>query len=137
MKKTIRGAAALWGALILFCCGNLAPPPGPAAGGRGADPGAPRRLYRDGVYQGAGEGYRGTVLVELRIEDGAMAEIGIVEHEDDEYIGGAAMEELLDMVLTYNTTDLDAISGATESCAGFLAALEAALAAADNSTLRD
>jgi fumarate reductase flavoprotein subunit len=82
------------------------------------------------VYRGAGEGYRGTVVVEVRVEDGAPAEIRIVDHGDDEYTGGAAMEELLDMVLTYHTTDLDAVSGATESSAGFLAALEAALAEA-------
>jgi uncharacterized protein with FMN-binding domain len=66
--------------------------------------------------------------VELRVEDGAVAEIRIIDHDDDEYIGGAAMEELLDQVLTWNTTDLDAVSGATESCTGFLAAVEAALA---------
>jgi fumarate reductase flavoprotein subunit len=127
MKKTIHGAAVLWTALALCCCGNLKPPPGPAAA---AGPGTAGRPYRDGVYRGAGRGYRGMVLVELRVEDGAVAEIKITDHDDDEYIGGAAMEELLDMVLTGSTTDLDAVSGATESSAGFLAALDAALAAA-------
>jgi uncharacterized protein with FMN-binding domain len=139
MKKTISGAAArrtalcaaLWAALVLCRCGNLAPPPRPdTVTGSVADTGAAGRLYRDGVYRGAGKGYRGTVLVEVRVEDGAAAEIRIIDHDDDEYIGGAAMEELLDMVLAYNTTDLDAVSGATESSAGFLAALDAALAEA-------
>jgi uncharacterized protein with FMN-binding domain len=138
MKKTVTGAAirraalcaALWAAPILCRCGNLTPPPGPAAppepsAGLGA-----AGLYQDGVYRGAGTGYRGTILVEVRVEDGAVAEIRIIDHGDDEYVGGAAMEELLDMALAYHTTDLDAVSGATESSAGFLAALDAALAQA-------
>jgi uncharacterized protein with FMN-binding domain len=89
----------------------------PAAAGMG----------EDGLYEGTAQGWRGPVRVLLRLEDGAIAEIEIIDHEDDEFIGGAAMEELLELVLAYNTTDLDAVSGATESSEGFLAALEDAL----------
>jgi uncharacterized protein with FMN-binding domain len=132
MKGICCGAMALLAALIVFCCGSLGTPasgasPGGASPG-GAEPGA--RGYRDGVYRGAGRGYRGPVRVELRVEDGAVAEIAVIDHGDDEYIGGAAMEELLDMVLAYSTTDLDAVSGATESSAGFLAAVDDALSKA-------
>jgi uncharacterized protein with FMN-binding domain len=38
-----------------------------------------------------------------------------------------AMGELLELVLDYQSTGLDAISGATESSAGFLAAVDDAL----------
>jgi uncharacterized protein with FMN-binding domain len=40
------------------------------------------------------------------------------------------MEELLELVLEYQSTGLDGISGATESSAGFLAAVEDALSRA-------
>jgi fumarate reductase flavoprotein subunit len=81
----------------------------------------------DGVYEGEAEGWRGTVRVKIRVEDGEIAEIAILDHQDDPYVGGAAMEELLDLALEYGSTDLDAVSGATESSAAFLEALEAAL----------
>ncbi|MDR2608723.1 MAG: FMN-binding protein [Treponema sp.] len=84
-------------------------------------------LMHDGVYEGEAEGWRGTVRVKIRVEDGEIVEIAILDHQDDPYVGGAAMEELLDMALQYGITDLDAVSGATESSAAFLEALEAAL----------
>ena len=81
----------------------------------------------DGVYEGSARGYRGVISVRLRIEQGSMAEIDIVDSPDDRFVGAAAMEELLELALIYNTVDLDAVSGATESCQGFLAALANAL----------
>jgi uncharacterized protein with FMN-binding domain len=81
----------------------------------------------EGVYEGLGQGYRGPIRVQIRMEAGVIVEIAIVESGEDRAVGGAAMEELLDMVLMYNTADIDAISGATESSNGFLAAVEQAL----------
>ncbi|MDR0457171.1 MAG: FMN-binding protein [Treponema sp.] len=81
----------------------------------------------DGVYEGSARGYRGLIGVSLRVEGGGMAEIDIVDSAEDPFVGGAAIEELLELALIYNTADLDAISGATESSEGFLAALSNAL----------
>jgi fumarate reductase flavoprotein subunit len=93
-----------------------------------ARPGVPAyNQMHDGVYEGEAEGWRGTVRIKIRVEDGEIAEIAILDHRDDPYVGGAAMEELLDLALEYGSTDLDAVSGATESSAAFLEALEAAL----------
>jgi uncharacterized protein with FMN-binding domain len=63
----------------------------------------------------------------VRLDAAGITGIEILEHEDDEQIGGAAMEELLGLVLDANSPDVDGISGATESSAGFLAAVEDAL----------
>jgi fumarate reductase flavoprotein subunit/urocanate reductase len=65
--------------------------------------------------------------VEVRIASGLIQEIGIVSHREDPFTGGEAMAELLELVLDYQTTDLDAVSGATESSAAFLTAVEEAL----------
>jgi uncharacterized protein with FMN-binding domain len=109
---------ALSGMAFFGCAGyGTAPPPAAAAG-----------MERNGLYEGAALGWRGPVRVLLRLEDGRITEIEIIDHGDDQFIGGAAMEELLELVLAYNTTDLDAVSGATESSEGFLAAVEDALA---------
>jgi fumarate reductase flavoprotein subunit len=83
--------------------------------------------YRDGVWRGSGRGHGGEIRVEVRIASGLIQEIGIAPHREDPFTGGEAMAELLELVLDYQSTDLDAVSGATESSAGFLAAVEEAL----------
>jgi uncharacterized protein with FMN-binding domain len=84
-------------------------------------------MYRDGDYEGSGEGYRGKVHVWIQIYRGSISDLEILYHEEDELVGGAAMEELLGLVLDGNSTDLDAVSGATQSSAGFLEAVDNAL----------
>ncbi|MDR2943059.1 MAG: FMN-binding protein [Treponema sp.] len=79
------------------------------------------------VYEGTAQGYRGTIRVQVRVTEGCITDIVIVDSEEDIFVGGAAMEELIDMVILYNTTDIDAISGATESSRGFLEAVENAI----------
>jgi uncharacterized protein with FMN-binding domain len=65
--------------------------------------------------------------VRLCLRAGEIAEVEILDHQDDPFTGGPAMEELAELVLEYNAADLDGISGATESSAGFLEAVEDAL----------
>jgi uncharacterized protein with FMN-binding domain len=81
----------------------------------------------DGEYEGKGRGYRGEIRLRVRMAGGAIAEIEILESSEDSAVGGAAMEELLELALLYNTADLDTISGATETSKGFLEALENAM----------
>jgi fumarate reductase flavoprotein subunit len=83
--------------------------------------------YQNGSWEGGGQGYRGTIRVRVRAGASLIQGIEILSHNEDPSIGGAAMEELLELVLEYQTTDVDGISGATESSAGFLAAVEDAL----------
>jgi uncharacterized protein with FMN-binding domain len=86
--------------------------------------------YYPGIYEGGGQGFRGPVYLLVQIDAAGIAAIEILEYEDDEQIGGAAMEELLALVLDTGVPEADAVSGATGSSAGFLAALEDALAQA-------
>jgi len=79
------------------------------------------------VYEGTGQGYRGSVVVRVRLSGGSITEIVIVDSAEDRFVGGTAIEELIDTVIEYNTTDIDAISGATESSRGFLEAVDNAI----------
>jgi uncharacterized protein with FMN-binding domain len=79
------------------------------------------------VCEGTAQGYRGPIRVQVRISEGSITDVIIVDSEEDAFVGGAAIEELLDMVILYNTTDIDAVSGATESSRGFLEAVENAI----------
>jgi len=81
----------------------------------------------EAVCEGAAMGYRGMIHVRVGMEDGTITEITVVESREDRAVGGAAIEELTDLVLMYNTTEIDAISGATETSRGFLEAVERAI----------
>ena len=76
---------------------------------------------------GSAAGFRGIIRVRVRMDRGVITEITVIESHEDRAVGGAAIEELTDLVLMYNSTDVDAISGATESSKGFLAAVEHAI----------
>ena len=82
-------------------------------------------------YEGFGEGYRGPIRLRVRIGPGGdIRGIEILDHGEDPLVGGYALEELLEAVLSAGSTDIDAVSGATESSAGFLEAVEDAAARA-------
>jgi urocanate reductase len=81
----------------------------------------------DALHEGAAMGYRGMIRVRVGFEQGTITEITVVESREDQAIGGAAIEELTDLVLMYNTTEIDAVSGATETSKGFLEAVENAI----------
>lgn len=83
--------------------------------------------YLPGVYEGSGKGLRGPVYVQVQVSGAGIEDIVITSHKESVYPGVAAMEELLDMILEYGSTDLDAISGATYSSKGFLSAVDDAL----------
>ena len=79
------------------------------------------------VCEGTGQGYRGPISVQVRMNGSAITEIVIIDSAEDQFVGGAAMEELSNMVIEYNSTDIDAISGATQTSRGFLEAVENAI----------
>ena len=79
------------------------------------------------IVTGTGQGFRGPIIATVLLEGHTILGIEAVNHGDDPFIGGAAIDALVELALEGNTADLDAISGATESSMGFLAALEDAL----------
>jgi len=80
----------------------------------------------DRVYKGSAPGYRGPIYVQVRLSGGIISEI-TVDSDEDSFVGGAAMEELIEIVTELNSTDVDAISGATMTSKGFLEAVRNAI----------
>jgi hypothetical protein len=75
------------------------------------------------LLEGSAMGYRGVINVNVRMNGESITEIVIVDSVEDRFVGGSAIEELIDMVVEYNSTDIDVISGATVSSMGFLEAV--------------
>jgi uncharacterized protein with FMN-binding domain len=72
------------------------------------------------IFEGSAMGYRGPIYVQVHMSAGAITDITIVDSMEDRFVGGAAMEELIDIVIETNSADVDVISGATVTSKGFL-----------------
>ncbi len=94
-----------------------------------SEPAAPVR-YADGKYSGAGVGYNGRLTVSVRIEEGAIVQVRLTGSVDDEPYLTDATEGLFPAVLAAQGVPVDAVSGATSTSEGLIAALQEALSKA-------
>lgn len=78
----------------------------------------------DEIFTGAGQGYRGPVTVQVMMNGNQIIDISIIDSAEDRF---TAMEELADLVVAYNSVNIDAVTGATESSRGFLEAVQNAI----------
>ena len=90
-------------------------------------PAEPKLPLHDGVYTGVGEGYGGEIVLQLTVENGRIVSAEVTEAEDETpaYYNRAAA--LLPLVIEEQSAELDAVSGATFSSRGILAAPQSAM----------
>ncbi len=88
-------------------------------------------LYKDGTYTGSGEGYGGTITVEVTVSGGKISAIDVTEHSQEDGTYYSEAEKITETIIDEQSTDVDLISGATFSSQGILLAAEDALASAE------
>lgn len=83
--------------------------------------------YRDGTYEGTGLGFGDDITVSVTIRDGRMTDIAVVraDGEDKPYYRQAIA--VLDEMLTAQSTEVDAVAGATLTAEGLIEAVADAL----------
>lgn len=83
--------------------------------------------YEDGIYHGEGQGFGGTVAVDVTVQDGKITAINVVsaEKEDSAYLTMA--EDIIPKIIEAQSTEVDTISGATFSSTGIRTASAQAL----------
>ncbi len=81
----------------------------------------------DGNYSGSGEGYGGTIMVEVEVSGGRVSGVTVVRHSETSGIGDRAFGPLTNRLIEAQSLEVDAVSGATATSRGFLAAVENAL----------
>ncbi len=86
--------------------------------------------FAAGSYEGVGSGHGGDIRVLVTVSDTRIEKIEVLESGETAMLGDAAFKELSEAIISANTTKVDAVSGASESSAGFVAAVEDALAKA-------
>ena len=87
---------------------------------------APGR-YADGVYTGSGSGFRGEVQVQVTVENGAITDITVLSYKDDSQYFSKAKSGVIAAILAQQSPEVDAVSGATFSSRGIMAAVADAL----------
>jgi len=92
-----------------------------------AEPSTPRGPYTDGVYSGSGNGFGGKIYVSVTVQNGYIAAVDVTSAEGDDkpYLRDAL--QITGMVIAAQSTQLDAISGATSTTWGILDAIDDAL----------
>lgn len=87
--------------------------------------------WKDGTYEGEGQGFGGQIVVEVTIESGEITGIEVkeAEKEDSAYLGMA--KDIIDGIVEAQSADVDTISGATFSSTGIREAVTQALEKAE------
>ena len=89
-------------------------------------------VYKNGTYTGEGQGFGGTIQVQVTLEDDTITDIQVVSApgEDSAYLSQG--EGVISSILSAQSTDVDTISGATFSSTGIINAVIDALGKAEN-----
>lgn len=89
-------------------------------------------VYKNGTFEGSGTGYGGTITVQVTLEDDTITAVSVVSApgEDSAYLSQG--ENVINSVISEQSTDVDTISGATFSSTGILEAVNDALSKAEN-----
>ena len=83
--------------------------------------------YKDGECFGKASAYNGNVEVKVTISGGKITAIDIVKTKDDEEYFFDAQKKVIPEILEKQSTDVDAVAGATTSSEGICHAVQKAL----------
>ena len=84
--------------------------------------------YKDGVYEGTGKGNNGDITVEVTVEGGNIVSIVLKDHAETPGLYEAAEKNVVADIIRTQSSEVDAVSGATNTSNGIMEAVEAALA---------
>lgn len=93
----------------------------------GADGAQASGSYRDGTYEGSGQGFGGPIKVQVRVEKGRISAVEVLSHEGEDTTFFNIAAPLTDKIVEAQSADIDTMSGATYSSKGILAAAKDAL----------
>ena len=86
--------------------------------------------YKDGTYEGTGKGNNGDIKVKVEVKDGSITAITLTDHAETEGIYEAAEKGVVASIIQKQTTEVDGVSGATNSSNGIKEAVANALESA-------
>lgn len=84
-------------------------------------------LFKEGVYEGSGEAYHGTIKVLVTTDQYRIKEIQVIDEEPMPIVSDIVYEKIPERVIKKNSVDVDVITGATSTSYGLLDAIKNAL----------
>lgn len=93
----------------------------------------PEGGYKDGTYQGSGTGFGGTITVQVTVSGGKITSVDILSASGETGSYFASAQGVVSKVLSSQSPNVDAVSGATYSSNGIIQAVQNALSQAGNS----
>lgn len=81
----------------------------------------------DNTYEGTAKGYGGEIIAKVTVSDNQIMALEFTAEDETPTIGGAALETIQKEVLAKQSTDIDAVAGATATSTGAIEAINAAL----------
>ena len=93
----------------------------------------PEGGYKDGTYQGSGTGFGGTITVQVTVSGGKITAVDILSASGETGSYFASAQSVVGKVLSSQSPNVDAVSGATYSSNGIIQAVQNALSQAGNS----
>ena len=102
----MRQSIAIW-ILAVFC--SVACAKAPILGNNVDPPG-----LKDGVYEGTYYKYPNGAIVKVTIKDGQLEKVELVKHYGS-WIGNRAKEETIKRIMEEQSTDVDVVTGSTNS----------------------
>ena len=86
--------------------------------------------YKAGTYTGTAAGRNGDVEVTVKLSSSKITSVAVTKHEETPGISDAAIKDIPAAIVKSQSTDVDAISGATITSDAIIKATKAALASA-------
>ena len=91
--------------------------------------------YTDGTYEGSGTGFHGgTTSVSVTVENGNITDVEVLSYQDDRPYFERAESSVISQIIETQSSDVDAVSGATYSSRGIMSAVADALSITDGSS---
>lgn len=89
--------------------------------------------YKDGVYTGSGTGFHnGTTKVSVTVKNDRVTNIKVLSNQDTPRFFNSTSSKIISKIINDQSTDVDAVSGATYSSMGIMDAVQNALNKAKN-----
>lgn len=88
-------------------------------------------IWKDGTYTGSGKGFGGTISVKVTVEDGKISAIDVTSASGETASYFSKAKGIIPKMISGQTTNVDAASGATYSSNGIITAVRNALSKAE------
>lgn len=88
---------------------------------------APASKYKDGTYTAEAQGQNGPVKVSVEIKSDRISAVKVVEHKETPGISDVAIERVPRAIVEKQSTEVDAVSGATVTSKAIIEAAKKAI----------